>query len=509
MKRPFLLMGITAAAYVVFSYVSTGFYQHDEAAHFLNMRGFWSDPSSILSNWAKPGYKLLFAPFSLLGTQAMVVVNAIVAAATCVVAYRLAEAVGSQRPYLAFLFMACQPLWIHLSVRNYSEPVTALIVSGAVLAHYRQGFVVAALLLSYATTIRQELYPLLMLYGLWLLWMRHWRPAMALSVFPILQNMAGWMSTGDPLYLIHSTFGFSAHLQDAYLRQGFLHYFKMGIPMFGAPLVTFLVAYLAQRILYKQPVHHFIVLPVMVFFSMHVLFNVQSLQMGPSTSGNLRYLLVISPLLAVLSALAAEHLLSLRSHKERWRIFYVLLPFAMIVMVYLTYTHNFVMFGWKRDFVSYFLVMCCLAMLIPTLKPSQFSAALVGILLLSVVWVVRPYPPSREDLIVKQVVDWLKENDIEQHPLLLSHTLVPYYLGKAPHEFENGMGGITEETVANADIGTRILWDSHYSYRPELNPNSLSRSYFLEQPKRFRMIAIPADTTFKLFDMMMFEKMRE
>ena len=133
----YLLTGITAIAYIVFSFFSDGFYQHDEAAHFINMRTFWYNPEIILGNWAKPGYKLIYVVPSLAGPFAVLSLNAIFSALTAFFTYKIAEKLSFKMPLVAFVLMASQPLWIQLSFRNYSEVPTAFLLSVAVWFFYR------------------------------------------------------------------------------------------------------------------------------------------------------------------------------------------------------------------------------------------------------------------------------------------------------------------------------------------------------------------------------------
>ncbi|HYE59476.1 MAG TPA: hypothetical protein VD948_13265, partial [Rhodothermales bacterium] len=102
------LLGLTfalAAGYFVFSLASTGFYQHDEVGHYIGMRQFWHDPASALGNWAKPGYKVLYAPFALLGPPAVALLNSLVAAGCAFAAAKTAQRLGAKTPLFAFVLL--------------------------------------------------------------------------------------------------------------------------------------------------------------------------------------------------------------------------------------------------------------------------------------------------------------------------------------------------------------------------------------------------------------------
>lgn len=98
------------AGYFAFSTASTGFYQYDEIGHYLGMRAVWHDPQSMLGNWAKFGYKLLYAVPALGGAASVKLLNCLLAAGTC---YLAARVVGLRSRHLvlaAFCLTATQPL---------------------------------------------------------------------------------------------------------------------------------------------------------------------------------------------------------------------------------------------------------------------------------------------------------------------------------------------------------------------------------------------------------------
>ena len=175
-----ILTAAAAVVYYLYSFVSNALYMHDEAAHYLNMREFWHDPNIILGNWAKTGYKLVYVIPSLLGPQAVLILNCLVAAFACWLAYRVAEAAGAKQPLFAFAFLALQPFWVELSFRNYAEPISGVLLLAALWFHYKDRFLPAALFLSYLMMIRQEFYPILGVYAVFLLVRKQYIPLIAL-----------------------------------------------------------------------------------------------------------------------------------------------------------------------------------------------------------------------------------------------------------------------------------------------------------------------------------------
>ena len=58
-RLPLLVTLLLMLLYFAYSFKSKGYYQQDEANHYLSMLRFWYDPAAIMGNWAKPGYKIL------------------------------------------------------------------------------------------------------------------------------------------------------------------------------------------------------------------------------------------------------------------------------------------------------------------------------------------------------------------------------------------------------------------------------------------------------------------
>lgn len=504
-----MLLGLTllvAAAYVAYSFFSDGFYQHDEAAHYLNMRAFWHDPGVILGNWPKPGYKLVFVLPALLGPTALTIANALVAAFTGYLAYKLAEAAGARVPLFAFALLVAQPLWVQLAFRNYSEPISALLLTLAILLHYKDRRWIAALVLSYTIMIRQEFYPLLALYGAWLLWERDWRAALALLVFPVVNHVWGWLATGDPLYLYTQIAGTSGTYQDAYARQGFDHYFVMALTIFGAVALTLLLVYLGQAVLHRKRVHWFILVPLALYFLEHSIFQFEAFPIGPSTGGNLRYLIVIAPLIAVLGGLAAERLPDL---KQRSKLLVVLIPFVLAVLAFLRFAHNNISLTDETDPVPVLTTLLAVGLVFLPLRRKALLATTAAACLAVALLAVRPYERSVEDQVMAQVAAWYEDNDLEERPLLANHTMFYYFYGKNRLGFDAGAEWITGEAVREAAPGTVILWDSHYAYRPRLREDQVPHTYFLERPQQFRPLFEPIVTPDRRFGVFAFEKVAD
>jgi hypothetical protein len=503
------LLGLTlalAAGYFGFSFASTGFYQHDEVGHYIGMRQFWHDPASALGNWAKPGYKLLYAPFALLGPTAVALLNSLVAAGCAFAAAKTAQRLGVATPLLAFALLAFQPLWVGLAFRNYAELPTALLLILAVWMHHDGRRVLAALALSYAVTIRQELLPVWGLYGAWLLWRRHWTAAAMLPVFPILINLWGWAATGDPLHLLHATTGQGSALADAYPRLGFWHYPRTALVVFGATALASLVTYLVLAGRRRVPWHPFVLVPLGLYTAAHVAFQIQAVPIGPSTGGNLRYLTVMGPLVAVLGAVAAE-----RIGREDWkRVGVALGALVLVTALFLSRRDNGVTLTDDASAMPLLTVLAAAAALLLPRTPRQRLAAVTGAAVLTAFLMVRPFPRTQEDETITRTAQWFKERSFfsREGYLLVSHPLFHYTMGLAPGDYAVPARPATGAEIRKAPPGSIVVWDSHYSYRPNQRTDDLAHTDLLADTLNYRLLAEPFVAPDGSFGALVFEKRR-
>lgn len=485
-QQLWMLTAATAAVYFVYSFFSNGFYQHDEITHYLNMLDFWSDPKVILGNWAKPGFKLLYVLPVLGGHSAVLAMNCVISALACSVAYKTAQKLDVANPLLAFALLALQPMWLQLSFRTYSEPLSALLLIAALYAHFDDRKIIAAGLLSYGTMIRQEFFVILAVYVIYLLVKRNFLAVAMAAVFPLLTNLAGYLATGDILSLYTSTVKTGAVYEGNYPKQGFEHYFLMSPTIFGLLALTMLMTYAALVLMKKEKPNYFLIIPSAIYFLLHCLFNTQSLSVGASTGGNLRYLIVIAPVFAVMGALAAEKIVKM---EKRANLLFVLVPFVLAVGIWATFEHNNVLLSPDvRDAVPLLLAaLSVVAVMIIRSNRMMFmfiaSAAIVFAFI-----VVKPLRMSTEDAQVKASADWAKTQQIENTPVLVNHNVFFYFYGKSGNRFAHGSAAIDSETVTKAPVGSYIFWDSHYSFRPEWNPKMVQYDYFLSRPVQFKVV---------------------
>lgn len=495
------LLGITlltAIIYWIFSFYSDGMYQGEEGIHYINMKEFWENPRKILGNWAKPGWKIAYLLPSLGGFKFLFFFNSLVSAFAGFIAYKIAEQKGMKAPWLVLIVLFSQFFWFHLAFRNYSELISALLLVAAVYYNNKSRYLISALLVSYLLTIRQEWVPIIFFYGLFLLYKRQWIAAFAIALFPVLVNMWGWAETGDPLHLVNDAIRTSSKYAERYPRQGFGHYFSVALPILGPITLAGLTAYVTSIIKRDQKPDYFLIFPSAAFFLLLCILNIKDPQIGTSTAGNWRYLFVICPLLAIMASLGFKSF-----YESKNKVFYLVPMISLLVIALLTsaYKHNFIALFEERDPILMLTIGLTIAGLaFPLSKSKGYWLILVLGILFNLMY-IRPKVMVGENKALRSFIPWTKSNNLLDKPILYSNNMLLYFLDKTRGQFKHGAQLINKDRVEEAEVGTYVIWDSHYTKRE----SGLDYKYFQEQPNKYKLIKqLVSDD--KRFVLLIFEK---
>lgn len=462
--------GIAALAYYLYSFKSTGYYQHDEIAHLINMNEFWDKPSSILGNWPKTGYKLVYAIPALLGTKFILILNCLFAGLASFLAYKTAAFFDKRYALLAAILLAVQPMWIEIAFRNYADSFSGLVLIAAIYFHYKEKWLWAGLLLSFSTLVRQEFFLVAIPYGIYLLTQKRWLPAFLMGSFPVLYDIWGAIHTGDPLYLLTSSRETSDLYSEQFARHGFFHFWRMSFVVWGA--VSALLAVLFSTQLIEATVQKnlkerfarnpwFLFIPAFIYLLIHSLFNWDALALGASP--NLRYMNGIGPVLAVMAAVGLSAWEKSRSNP---RIHLIAMVVALgAYAMFAAFEHNGVVLTEESDYSLFFLAAITVGLIFVKLSVNVQLLVFSGIALISGLLPMQPKEPSPEDLAINSMVKWMVKQDKDDATLFTNHTVVPYYFDKQAGHLPSHMESLDSAKIANAPVGSLLIIDSHYSLR--------------------------------------------
>lgn len=476
--------------YWIYSTISTGFYQHDEIGHFFSMRGFWDDPASIMGNWAKTGYKLVFVLPALMGSNFLIFFNCLLASLTALIAYRIAEALKLKNPWLAFVLVAMQPFWIELSFRNYADSFSGLILILGIYFLVKEKLFSAALVLSFATLVRQEFFLVSGPLGLFWLFQRRWVPAFSLAIFPLLYNFAGYYFFDDPLYLYTSVTETSGLYADVFGKHGFFHFFRMSSVVFGSvvPLLFaggifwLIIKSVQQKSLVTTPFPiWFGFFAVSVYFILHGLFNVPGLNFAASP--NLRYMNAVGPTAALLGVWFLNEWNNF-STKPKWFLA-VAGVLTLLMAVNSSFKNNGVVFTDEKDWLPV-LMFIAAGIALWVLSAKNQTIALLVLSILSGLYFLRPRKIGPEELAMKSIAQTVLKSKGPESPVFTNHLMYRYWVEKTTGELPKNVNGHDSTAISNSPAGTAIIWETHYSNRKDFP--SIAIEFLGNKPDTFQYV---------------------
>ncbi len=488
-----LLVGLLGLIYFVYSFFSKGVYQHDEISHFLSMQDFWNEPNGILSNWSKPGYKLIYVLPVLLGLKFVTFINCIMCALSVYFSYKILKGYNSKYAILAVFFLGLTPIWFQLSFRNYAEFSCVFMLVLALFYHQKGKFLFAALLVSYASFVRQEAFLITGLYFWYLLFKKEFFAALLTGTFALVLYVWGYATSGNLLFLFDYLFGYASKISGAYLQQrGLQRIPSLTTVLFGAITPLLFIVYCGASFLQKKKLHYFILVPLLSLYAYYAIGDATWFSKGIPV--NTRQLLINAPFLAIIAVLGLDRFSDLSKENKKWMLVFII-PYLILVGLYMSKTHNWVVLLDEENYIPLLVSLAAvLALYIPTkvnTKVLMFSL----IALFSMTTSFKKFKMTEEDRTMKRIADYYvrvcKSKDgvfNEKSPVYYSHELFAFYQERSRTNFNPKAGYLTEESVKHIPKGSIIFWDSHYSYRAKEEGKRLKESYFTDRPNEFRPV---------------------
>ena len=483
-----VLTVILAAIYFIQSMLSKGVYQHDEVAHYLTMTSFWDDPNKILDNWSKPGYKLLFVIPALFGLKIVTFFNCIVSAFSVYLTYDILKKYNSQYALLAIVFLGLSPIWFQLSFRNYSEYTSVLMVLLALRSHQREKFIYAALFISYASFVRQELFLVNGLYFLYLCFKRQFLPALLSGTFAIATQIWGYFVTGDVLFLYEFLYGYASKISGSFLNpRGLQRIPVMTSAVFGSIVPVLFITYVGASFILKKHLNYFVLVPIFGIYAYYALGDATFMEGIPI---NTRQLLIISPFITIFGILGLDRFQLLDAEKKKWLLVFVV-PYLIVVGLYMTKDHNWVALNDVENYTPLIISLVVAVVLFLPIKVNSKIGVFSLVAILAMASSFKKFEVTEEDKTMERVANYYtrvcksgKGAFKAEDPVYASHILFMYNQDKPYHEFNF----INEEIVKDIKKGSVVFWDSHYSYRPKQDGRRVKESYFTDRSHEYHML---------------------
>lgn len=488
----------------IYAQFSTGFYQDDEIGHYLRARTFFQNPLDHIGNWNKFGFKLIIALPSLLGMQAMMMFNVVITAATAFLTFIVAREHGIKNAPLAALFVLVQPMLIDLSFRVYSELMMAFFFAVLCYTYRKEWWITTAFLASYSFLIRQEMALVCLALGGIFLYRRQVLAFLLLAWSPVFLFTLGYLKTGDWLFILKDAY--AAGVEAQFKRFGFWHYTLMLITIIGPATLAFFTAGLfgflfqgnGQKGKQKTEAnasaltgaggtggawaylreYHWWYLIFGIFFFFQSLTASEFLNKGVNP-GNLRYMICLSPLFALFALLGYN---ALADRLKPFTLLTVFAGLAAVTLLFFSYKTNLIAYTGEPEYAKFLTLLALTAFAAWYLNAAQnppqnslqdtlqtnaktLAAGTVALCVLPLFALLSPLKLSPENAAVKDYSLWAKQT-YPDRKWLTNHNMVPFYAGMDYSDTLH-LSMMYQKTIHAAPVGSIVLWDTHYSDRPE------------------------------------------
>jgi hypothetical protein len=414
----FSLMSVTMAV------ISQGFLEGDACSHYLTARAAFADPAYLVNVWGRPICTGLYAlPAHFGGRLGVRFTSLLVAISIGFITRSIAVGQGWKWPTLALLFLLAQPLVFLHSFSELTELPFALLIAAGFWAYQRRQFFLLALVMGLGPLSRPEGFGFLILTLAALMLHRRWWWSAVLLMPVVAWDYFGWRLNGSQGIWWHWLRDNWPYAEESLYAKGPLLYFVSVMPAVVSPFIfpaTVVGVWLCLRFLnVKQLFTDFFrggpghlrrceiliaVLPLMILAGHSLLYWRGKM----ASNGEVRYMMVVAPFWALLSA-------------RGW-------------------TWIFSEMNWKRP-----LLWAGFAAMLPVLVNRA--------------WTVIPMDNSPDWLEAQQIAIWYKSPPVvKRYPhLLISHVGLQYALDLNP---QSGQIREWKKSVIDArPPGTLLVWD--------------------------------------------------
>lgn len=482
-KNEFLIILFSFSFLIFFRYqFSQGLYQDDEVAHYHNMLEFWKNPKVIMDSWAKPGYKILFVIPALLGESFLFLLNTLLSSLSVLFVYKSLQRIENRLAILGVIIFFTQSQFLHIATRNYAENLASFFIALAIWALVKKNYTVFSLIVSYLFLIRTEMGFSIPVAALFLISQKKWKYIPLLAAFPVLFLVINYIAFYDPFYFMREAEEKREIYRNIYPRRGFFHFIHTA-PIIWGPIATFILS-IFIIFFFKQlaPFRHVFLIFFLPYFGFHLLNNIEGLEIGYATGGNLRYMTALSSVVSFISTGV------LKSSLPRKPLIASIIIVVALLSYFTTFSHNNITYVEQRNFLPFFGYVVGILILFFHQRMSKFFIA--GLSLLTLSFNIVKMKWNDEHMALKRAVDYLKKNNItlEKFPkVLIAHPTFFYFYEKVPSQFDNVVTAWGVDTFQLKELppNSIIFWENHYFYRPLQIKTSTPLEFMLNNPDKF------------------------
>ncbi len=343
--RAYLWLIICAAAGVAMAFLFDDSCQQDGGQHYLFARWAWVHHELFVGVWARPLFTFVYAFPALIGYRAARLLTVLICLAVAHQTWRLAEDFKINRAPFAIALVWLQPSFFLFCADNMTEPIFALVYVIALRLHHRgrikAGMVVASLMV----LARPEGFFLGVLWGIWVLriadyglrtaslqvfrkqrrtgarrlWIQHPQSAirnpqlLLLATGAFVWWLAALLITGDPLLIKHNWPANWPMTGTIYGAAG-LYAYPIRLPEIAGLFLLPVFLYGLFHLLKRRALHT-LTSSFLLFFILHTILRAYGLL---GSAGYPRYLVAISPAIALITLTGWNEMTKLFAHTSRF-----------------------------------------------------------------------------------------------------------------------------------------------------------------------------------------------
>jgi len=446
------------------------YYHLDDVTHYLYAAWSWRWPAYLLNDWGRPGFTILYAAVAPFGFVACKVLSTVLTGISAWLAYLIARKLNLNHPWLAISLAFAQPVYFLLAQTTLTETPLAFYLIVAVYLAQRRHWSVALAILAIAFITRHEAVIFAPVFA-WIayrdkqpIWKILW-----LVFAPVALNAACWLFD-QPIPILKY---FEPQPTQQYGHGGWLTFFQRTLHAWG-PAVTVLAMIGTPRLLRdKAGAGRLIAVSALAFFFAQVIV----FRFGLFASGGYsRFLIGISPLVAIAAVAGVEHLLSTR--RETWtRV--GLAAAGCLLLLWLALERQLVLQSgqdiempvihyavWSVRISSWSLAGLALVMgwlswinRWPTVARALVPAGLLVILGLTVYGLHRPLQPAADARLVDEMLVEVEQFGLADREIVSAHPFIDLRTGRAlPAQRPTTIG-----LIEAAPIGSLIAWERQFA----------------------------------------------
>lgn len=284
----------------------------DTLLHYKISRYAFSYPEFFLDQWAKPVFTIFTAPFALLGLKGIQFFNILAGVIAGYFSFLVSRELNYKHPVLTTILCCFTPVFMLNLFSGLTEILFATISIISVYLLLRKRFVLAAVIISLLPLVRPEGYYLIIVFGLYLLYLKQHRSLPWLLSGFVVYSIIGLLYFKNFSWLFNEST--SIGVTDLRESGSFFQFLKRSPGYFGIPneimMATGLVASITVALRgLKENREEFmlIVLPFLVYFVIH---SFEWWTGIGNSQGLNRYMAAIVPFVAIL-ALRGMNLIAL------------------------------------------------------------------------------------------------------------------------------------------------------------------------------------------------------